>query len=131
FVRAEEEQASAGLDDESIGPRLIASEILDQRQQPAADLAAVLPLDLLARALERIAEAIAIERLQEVIERPHLEGAKRVLIVRRYEDDQRHLLGADGLNHLEAVHLRHLDVEEHEVGRQLDDGFGGFFAVAA
>ena len=41
----------------------------------------------------------------------------RVLIVRRHEDDRD--VAADQLEHLEAVELRHLHVEEQQIGMQL------------
>ena len=45
----------------------------------------------------------------------HFERAQRVLVVRGDEDDRRHGVRADALEHVEAVHLRHLDVEEEDV----------------
>ena len=131
FVRAQEEQAAAGLDDQAIGARLIAPQILDQRQQPPSEIAGLVAFDLLARALQRLGEALAVERLEQVVERADLERLERVLIVRGDEDDERHPLAADRLDDLEAVHLRHLDVEEHEVRRVIVDRGDGFLAVAA
>ena len=107
------------------------AEVLDERQQPAAEVAGLVAFDLLAGALERVVEALAVERLQQVVERPDLERPQRVLIVGGDEDDERHALGADRLDHLEAVHLRHLHVEEHQVRRVIQDGGDGLLAVAA
>jgi hypothetical protein len=45
------------------------------------------------------------------------ERAQRVLIERGREDDRN--LTADQLEHLEAAQLRHLDVEEQQIGREL------------
>ena len=84
-----------------------------------------------ARALQRFGEALAVERLEQVVERADLERAQRVLIVGGHEDHERHALAADGFDHLEAVHLRHLHVEEHEIRLVIDDRRDGFFAVAA
>ena len=111
--------------------RLILAEVFDQRQQPASEIAGFLALDLLACALQRLAEALAIERLEDVVERADLEGLERVLIVGGHEDDEWHPLAADGLDHVEAVHLRHLHVEEDQIGRVVLNRGDGLFAVAA
>ena len=107
----------------------IGLEVAHEREQPPADVAGLLAVDLAADALERALEALAVERLQQVVERLDLEGAQRVLIVGGHEHDRRHALGADRLNHLEAVELRHVHVEEHEIGRLGEDGLDGFDAV--
>ena len=54
-----------------------------------------------------------------------------MLIVGGDEDDERHALAADRFDHLEAVHLRHLHVEEHQIGFVIHDGGDSFLAVAA
>ena len=54
-----------------------------------------------------------------------------MLIVGGDEDDERHPLAADRLDDLEAVHLRHLHVEEHELRRVILDRRDGLLAVAA
>jgi hypothetical protein len=53
-----------------------------------------------------------------------------VLIVGRYEDDRRHAVGANRFDDLEPVHLRHLDVQEDEIGGQIVDGGERLLAVA-
>ena len=131
LVGAQEEQAPTRLDDQAIRPRLIAPQILDERQQPPAEIAALVPLDLMPRALERLGEALTIERLQQIIERAHLEGSQRMLVVGGHEDDERHPLAADRLDHLEAIHLGHLHVEEHQVRLVVDDGRHCLLTVAA
>ena len=73
LVRAQEEQPPARLHDQPLGARLIAPQVLDQRQQPAAEVAGLVALDLLAGALQRLGEALAVERLQQVVERADLE----------------------------------------------------------
>ena len=77
------------------------------------------------------AETIAAERLEQVIERVHFERAQRVLVVGGDEDDRRHPLGADRVDHAEAVDAGHLDVEEDEVRRLVLDGRDRLRAVAA
>ena len=64
--------------------------------------------------------ALARERLLDEIERALLVASTAVLIVPWPEidhDRQRLVHRAQPLEHLEAVHARHLDVEQHEVGR--------------
>ena len=70
-----------------------------------------------ARPLERRGEPLVRERLQQVVDRVDLERPQGELVVRRDEDD-RHA-AAEQLEHLEAVELRHLDVEEQQVRLQL------------
>ena len=59
----------------------------------------------------------------------HFERAQRVLIVSGRED-HRHF-PADQLEHLEAVQLRHLHVEKHQIGVELRHRLDGIEAVAA
>jgi hypothetical protein len=53
--------------------------------------------------------------LQQVVERIRFEGENRVSIVRGDEYGQRHLRGTDGVDDTEAVELRHLDIQEHQI----------------
>src|ERR1700730_2814515 len=46
---------------------------------------------------------------------------QRVLIVRRGEDDQRHLAGTNGFDNIETRDVRHLYVKEDQVRRELRD----------
>src|SRR5262249_16712610 len=73
---------------------------------------------LLGKRFEQIIQGLGVKRLQGV------------LIIGGDEDSQRHVLDADGANHLEAVHLRHLNIEEHEVGMAGEDGLDRLVAVA-
>ena len=58
-----------------------------------------------------------------------VESAHGVLVIGRDEDHGR--TGVDQLEDLEAVELRHLDVEEKKVGGVFGDGFDGLEAVGA
>src|SRR5215470_20002289 len=73
---------------------------------------------LLGKGFEQIIQGLGVKCLE------------RVAIVGGDEDSQRHALDADGVNHLEAVHLRHLNIEEHEVGVACEDGLDRLVAVA-
>ena len=131
FVRPEEEQTSARLDHQPVGLGLIASQVLDQCQQPTAEVAGLVALDMRPGTLQRLLEALAVERLQQVIKGTDLEGTQSVLVVGGHEDDEGHLLGADRLDDLKPIQAGHLHVEKHEVGRMLLDRANRLFAVAA
>ena len=94
LVGPEEEQPAARLDDEPVGLGLVAAQVLDEREQPAAEVAGLVALDMAPRALQRLVEALAVERLEQVVERPDLERLERVLVVGGDEDDERHPVGA-------------------------------------
>jgi len=82
-----------------------------------------------ARALDGLLQPGGIDRLQQVVDRVHLEAFDRVLIVRGDEDDFRgrrarpgpDLLAEDLARDLEAVHAGHLDVQEDHVRREILD----------
>ena len=80
-------------------------------------------------ALDHLPEALVGERLEQVVERVNFEGAQRVLVVRGDEDDDRRAV--EQLQHFEAVELRHLDVEQEEVGIVLGDCLHRFESVRA
>jgi len=49
----------------------------------------------------------------------HFEGLESVLVVGRHEDDGRGIVPLCQMTrHLDAVHVRHVDVEQHDVGIQ-------------
>ena len=81
-------------------------------------------------------QALALDRLDDIVHRLRLEGLQGVLIVGGDEDDQgegrairRPVLG-QRLRSFEAAHRRHADVEEAHLGR-LREGLGhGRCAVA-
>ena len=76
-------------------------------------------------ARERGGDAHVVERLEQVVDRVDLEGAHGVGVVGGHEHGGRQRLGAQRLQHLEAVDLRHLHVEEHQLDpRALDQRRG-------
>ena len=99
--------------------------------QPLAEVAGAAPLDVAPGVLQRLLEAVAAERLQQVVEGVDLEGLEGVLVVGGHEDHRRHLLGADLLDHAEAVAGRHLHVEEHQIGLLVLDRVDRLLAVGA
>jgi hypothetical protein len=60
-----------------------------------------------------------------------LEGAQGELVVGGDEDHHGHMTDADRLQHVEAVELGHLDVQEEQIRRRLFDGLDRFPAVRA
>ena len=107
LVGAHEEDAAARLDDEAIDARLApASDPGRARCRRRSRSPPVAALELLARARERLPEPLAIERLEQVVERVHVERAQRVAIVGGDEDHERHPVGADRVDHVEAVGIR-------------------------
>ena len=61
-------------------------------------------------------EPLSVEGLQQIVQRVHIERAEGVAIVSGDEHDRRHPLRADSFQYRETVHLRHLDVQEQELG---------------
>ncbi len=88
-----------------------------------------------AGAFNGLEDAGAVERLEQVIDGVHVEGADRVLVVGGGEDDERQVIEAAMVDEVledgEAVEARHLDVEEDDVGLVLFDELDGFNAVGA
>src|SRR5215207_11299376 len=82
-------------------------------------------------ACDRLAQALLVERFEEVIDRVDLERAEGVLVVGRYENHRRHRLHADGLDDLEAADFGHLHVEEDQVRPESADGLDRLAAVGA
>src|ERR1700730_7232106 len=68
-------------------------------------------------ALNRELQALAREGFQQIIHRVHLKRAKRVAVVRRCEDYPRLLISVFRASSydIEAVHVRHLDVQEDKI----------------
>ena len=72
--------------------------------------------NLVAGVVEGLLKALAVERLEQVVNRVELERFKGVLVVSGNENDQRRLGGgADCLTNVEAAEHRHLHIEKHQV----------------
>ena len=84
-----------------------------------------------ARVRQRDVEPLLAERLEQVIDRVHLERLDGVLLEGGDEDDSRGQCRARQFQHFKPVQLRHLDVEEHQVGPQFGDRLDRFEAVGA
>ena len=83
------------------------------------------------RVIDRLTQSIGIDRLEDVIERVHLERSDGVPIVGRDENHQRHRIDADLLYDFERARPTELDVEEHDVGLSIANGRHGLPAATA
>ena len=81
-----------------------------------AEFAGLLALDSIAGALQGILETLAVERLKQIIQGVHLEGAQGELDVGRHENDGGHGRAVEPFQHAEAVQFRHLHVEKDQIG---------------
>src|SRR5215471_1884640 len=68
--------------------------------------------------IERHPKPLAVDWLQQVVERAVFKSLKAILIVGGNKDDYRHSIGRQRRQHIKAVHLGHLNVEENKVGPQ-------------
>ena len=71
----------------------------------------------LASPLDRLPEAIVVDRFQQIVERIGVESLERELIIGGYEDHDRHVAARESLQHIEAVDSGHLYVQEDNVRR--------------
>ena len=67
----------------------------------------------------------------QIIEGARLEGLQGIIVVAGHKDDDGHLRKLDLGNHLETVHLGHLDIKKYQIGCQPVDGFDGLRAVGS
>ncbi len=118
---------AAGRSTLSGGDRLT----LEQADELSAELTQVALADLRLRARQRGGEALVVVRLEQVVEGGDVEGLQCVLVVGGHEYDDGHLSGADLLDDAEPVHLRHLDVQEDQVGGARPDRPDCFAPVRA
>jgi hypothetical protein len=85
-------------------------------------------LDPLLGAVQRLPQAGLLDRLQQVIDRVHLEGADRVLVVGGDERDKRHLGFLEHAHDPDAIQFGHLQVQEREIRPLALDRFDRLFA---
>jgi hypothetical protein len=76
---------------------------------------------LLPRALQHGPESLSAERLQQVVKCVNLERPQSVLIMRRHKNNAWHLFLGDRLNDSEAVHPRHLHIQEDQIRPMFPD----------
>jgi hypothetical protein len=90
---------------------------------------AALASDPHARPCQCLGQALGAERFQQVVDRMDLERFDRVLVIGGDEDDRD--LAPEQLQHVKAVQLRHLNVEEDQIRLLLRDRFHRLETVAA
>src|SRR5688572_4053156 len=76
-------------------------------------------------------ESRPMHRLQHVVECVDLERVDRMLVVGSYKHDWWHAIRSHGAHDTESVQLRHLHIEEHEVGAECLDALDGGETIAA
>lgn len=70
--------------------------------------------------LQRVRQALRRNRFEQVVECVHFEGLNSVPLVGSGEDHLRNIC-AKSLEQIEPVAARHLDIEEHQVGRVVEE----------
>src|SRR5215475_1792438 len=85
----------------------------------------------LFRPLQGQYEPRAVEWLEQVVNRLHVERSYGILLISCDEDEQRTLLSIEGLGNSQAVYPRHLHIQKDQVRRQFPRGGYGFGAVRA
>ncbi len=74
-------------------------------------------------------ESVWLKRFEQVIERVGFKCADGVFVESGGEDDERQSLAGKFLQQLEAIHFRHLHVEENKVGLLSLDGSKGVLSA--
>lgn len=113
---------SGGLQEEAPPPRPRSDARC--RRTGASDVVRPPEPHRLSGAIESFVKALVRERLENVVDRPDLEGLDGVLLVGGDDDEHRRVpaqLPIDARDDLEAAHPRHADVEKDDVRPQLPD----------
>lgn len=84
----------------------------------------------LPHARHGLREARRLQRLDQIVEGVGLERLDGEFVVRSHEDHERHSVDHVRADHAEAVQVRHLHVQEDEVGTQELERVQGFAARA-
>src|SRR5262245_13128464 len=104
-------------------------QLLEQREDVTIALATLIEFDLLLDALPGRIESLAIEGLEQVVERVYLKGAYGILIVGSDKDDVWSRAAVKRFQHFETAQLWHLYVQKDEVGLQRLDRFYCFTTI--
>ncbi len=67
-------------------------------------------------------EAVGRHRLEQIVQRAHLEGPQGMLVVSGHEDHLGHRVGPHGFDDIESGTVRHLDIMQHEIGVERTNG---------
>src|SRR4030095_11313769 len=79
--------------------------------------------------IQSFPESFGAERLQQIVDCVDVEGADRVLVVGRNEDDVR--LASDQIEPFESVQARHLDIQQQKIRLQVGDRFDSLETIPA
>jgi hypothetical protein len=111
--------------------QLPARELADELQQLGAVLRGEFLVAGQARALDGFAEALVVDRLQQVVECIGIECLQRELVVGRNENNDGHVAAGESSQNLEAVDAWHLHVQENDIRQGLANGVDRLAAVPA
>src|SRR5579864_693531 len=94
----------------------VAPGILIERLQHAANqLGFAGSIQLIPSTIHRDREAFIVQGFEQVVEGAHFKGSQRVFLVRGEKNDVGQIVCRQCSNDIEAIDLRHLNIEEYEV----------------
>jgi hypothetical protein len=131
LLRLHEENASLVADYETIELPAMGFHIFEKGHHLPDHFRLPTPRKNLPDVLQRLLEALPLDGLQEIVQGMDAESLEGILIKGGDENHQRHFIFAQFLQHFEAIHHRHLNIQEHEIGAKGLDGLHSFPAVAA
>jgi hypothetical protein len=127
----DEENAATHGDGETLGIVGLRATAVEQREETLGCVLVLAASASIAGSAKSAGEAIGLEGLEEIVDGVGVEGLESVFVICGDEDGDGHLVGADGFDDTEAIHLGHLYVEKDKVGVGAADGFNGGFAITA
>src|SRR5712691_955362 len=92
------------------GPGL---DLLESAQNPLTQSIAPSARDLSLRTIERLVEALLIERLQQIIQRINFKRTDGVLIICRHENDGGYSVRRQRFENGEAIDARHFHIQKY------------------
>ncbi|MEZ5314058.1 MAG: hypothetical protein R2862_10630 [Thermoanaerobaculia bacterium] len=130
FLLVNEKKSSAGTCDEANG-RVRLRQGREEHFEAAREISGLLLPAALSESGQCGAESAPGDRLGEEIERGKLESTGSELAEGCNEDDFRHRIDADALDHVDAIASGHADVEEDEIDASSPQALDRVLAVAA
>ena len=106
-----------------------AFELGEARLEKGEPLSRAPSVEIASSLFDRLGEPIGSDRLDHEIGRSKLERLDRMVLEGGHEDDRRRRAWPKRLEHGEAVHDRHLDVEQKDVRAEPLDELQGFAAA--
>src|SRR5215510_5897754 len=135
FVYAQKRDAAAGftggLDRQSFKIFSFGLKSRHHFMQLRANRFEVFAANPISGPFERFKKTLPVNRLQQIIERAHLESSQRVFIISGDENDMRHLFYADGLDYSEPVQPWHLNIEKDQIGDVTQDDLHSLPSIPA